>query len=147
VTRFNWKSAALVAAVAVGSASLFVRAADEAKPAAGDAPKAAKAAEGEKKEAKKPAKLTKPWSQLTSLSEDQSGKIREIHAKAVAETKAIEEREKSDIMALLTDAQKSELKSLAEADAAAKKAAAPKKEKAAAKEADAAKPVAGAKAP
>jgi hypothetical protein len=146
MTRFNWKSAALAAAVAVGSVSMFVRAADEAKPA-GDAPKAeTKAAEGEKKEARKPAKLNKPWGQLTSLSEDQSSKIRAIHAKALAETKAIEEREKAEIMALLTDAQKAELKSAAEADAAAKKAAAPKKEKAVLKDGDAAKPAAS-KAP
>lgn len=144
--RFNWKTAALVAAVAVGSASLFVRAADEAKPAS-DAPKAAKAGDGEKKEAKKPAKLTKPWSQLTTLSEDQSNKIREIHAKALAEQKAIDEREKAEITALLTDAQKIELKSLADTDTAAKKAATPKKEKAAAKEGDTAKPAAAAKAP
>jgi hypothetical protein len=147
VTQFNWRAAALVAAVAVGSASLFVRAADEAKPA-GDAPKtAAKTAEGEKKEAKKPAKLTKPWSQLTTLSEDQSSKIRDIHAKALAETKAIEEKEHADILALLTDAQKSELSSQVDAEAAAKKAAAPKKEKTAAKEGDAAKPAPATKAP
>jgi len=145
--RLNWKAAALVAAVAVGSASFYVRAADEAKPATGapTAPKAAKAEGGEKKE-KKPAKLTKPWSELTSLSEDQSSKIREIHAKSLAERKAIEDKEEADIMALLTDAQKTELKSIAESDAAAKKAAAPKKDKAAAKEGDTAKP-ASTKAP
>jgi hypothetical protein len=144
VTRLNWQAAALVAVVAVGSASLFVRAADDAKPAPAKA--AAKAADGEKKE-KKPAKLTKPWSELTTLSEDQSNKIRDIHAKALAERKAIEDKEEADIMALLTDAQKSELKSIAEADAAAKKAAAPKKEKAAAKEGDSTAKPAATKAP
>ena len=50
-------------------------------------------------------------------------------------------------MALLTDAQKSELKSVAEADAAAKKAAAPKKEKAAGKEGDSTAKPAATKAP
>ena len=142
MSRSDWKVAALVAAMAVGSASTFVRAADEAKPASGEAKAAAKAADdaGEKKEGKKLARLTKPWNQLT-LTEEQSTKIREIHAKALAEQKAIEEREKSDIMALLTDAQRSELKALADAEAAAKKAA-PKKEKAAPKDGDAAKPAA-----
>ena len=147
MSRLNWKAAALVAAMAVGSGSMLVRAADEAKPASGAAPKSAKAGDGEKKE-KKPAKLTKPWSELTTLSEDQANKIREIHAKSLAERKAIEDKEEADIMALLSDSQKNELKSIAEADAAAKKAAAPKKEKAAAKEGEStAKPAAATKTP
>ena len=122
----TWSAAALAAAVALGSVTMFVRAADEAKPAA-DAPKAetkAAAAEGEKKKpAKQPARLVKPWSGLTSLSEDQSAKIRAIHRKALDEINAIKAREEQEITALLTDAQKAELKALVEADNVAKKAA------------------------
>ena len=60
-----------------------------------------------------PVKLTKPWSDLTTLSEDQKQKIHEIHVKALAQVNEIEKQEKADIMALLTDAQKSELKEAA----------------------------------
>jgi Spy/CpxP family protein refolding chaperone len=146
----TWSAAALAAAVALGSVTMFVRAADEPKPAAADAPKAetkAAAAEGEKKKpAKQPAKLVKPWSGLTSLSDDQSAKIRAIHRKALDEINVIKAREEQEITALLTDAQKSELKALVEADNAAKKAATPKK--ATAKSGDApAKETAPAKAP
>jgi Spy/CpxP family protein refolding chaperone len=133
--RRTWGTAAIAAAIAFGSVSMFVRAAGEAKPAA-EAPKAEPAKGDDAKPAmKKAARLTKPWSGLTSLTEDQSAKIREIHRKAIDEINAIEEREKSEIMALLTDAQKSELKTLAEADAASRKAAT--KKPAAKKDADA----------
>lgn len=69
----------------------------------------------------RPARLTKPWSGLVSLSADQKQKINAIHRKAVAEKKAIEEREKSDIMALLNDQQKAELTTIEEKDAAGRK--------------------------
>src|SRR4051812_45944272 len=74
-------------------------------------------------------KLVKPWSDLTTLSDDQKGKISEVHQKALAQMSEIRKQEKADIMALLTDAQKTELKDLAAkekkddaAKAAAKKA-------------------------
>jgi Spy/CpxP family protein refolding chaperone len=80
---------------------------------------------------KKPTgRLTQPWSKLSSLSDDQKDKIKAVHAKAVEEVKAIHDKETADIMALLTDEQKTEAKTLLEKDAADKKskAAAPKKD-------------------
>jgi len=105
-------------------ASVFVVADDtptkaDKKPAA--SAKADKAAEA------KPVRLTKPWKDLSSLSEDQKRQINQIHRKAVEETKAIEQREKADIMALLSDQQKAELTALQEKEAADKKAKAGQK--------------------
>ena len=97
-----------------------VKAADSAKAEAGKAAGEAK----EAKETKKAVKLVQPWNKLTSLSEDQKDKINAIHQKALAEINLIEKREKTDIEALLTDAQKSELKEIA---AEKKKADAEKK--------------------
>jgi Spy/CpxP family protein refolding chaperone len=87
---------------------------------------AAKADKADKAEAK-PVRLTKPWKDLTSLTEDQKRQIAQIHRKAVDETKAIEQREKADIMALLSDQQKAELAALQEKDSAEKKAKAGQK--------------------
>ena len=83
-----------------------------------------RAQEGEKprKEKTPAAKIVKPWSDLKDLSDEQQGKIKEIHAKALEEMKAIRQKETADIMALLTDAQKEELKSIQEKERAAKKA-------------------------
>jgi Spy/CpxP family protein refolding chaperone len=50
--------------------------------------------------------LVKPWSELTDLTEEQKTKISDIHVKVTAEIKAIHEKEKSDVAALLTDDQK-----------------------------------------
>jgi hypothetical protein len=68
----------------------------------------------------KMAKLVQPWSKLTSLSDDQKTKIREIRAKANAECKAIRDKEEADCVAVLNDEQKAELEKL---KAEAKKAA------------------------
>jgi Spy/CpxP family protein refolding chaperone len=65
---------------------------------------------GEKKQAG--GRLTQPWSKISSLSDDQKSQIRAIHAKAVADKKAIDEKERADIMALLTDEQKAEAQKL-----------------------------------
>ena len=78
----------------------------EAKPAGDAKPADAKPA------AASTVKLTKPWSDLGSLSEDQKVKIEAIHKKALAESSAIDKKEKEDISAVLTDAQKAELKEL-----------------------------------
>lgn len=141
--QFNWGASALAAAVLLGTS--YLMAADEAKPEAAKpaAPaevKAADATADEKpaKAARKPARLTKPWSQLTSLSAEQSDQIRAIHRKALDEVKAIQAREKSEIMAVLTDAQKAELQALAEQMSVEKKTKKPAK-----KEADAAMPKKG----
>lgn len=69
-------------------------------------------------------KLVKPWSEVASLSDEQKVKIKSIHEKSLSEINVIEKKEKEEIMALLSDAQKSELK-----EATSKK----KKEAAAAK--------------
>ncbi|HEY7087510.1 MAG TPA: hypothetical protein VH518_05430 [Tepidisphaeraceae bacterium] len=61
---------------------------------------------------KKPVKLTKPWSQLTTLSDDQKDKISDIHQKANAARNEIDKKEESDITALLSDPQKAELKKI-----------------------------------
>ena len=67
------------------------------------------------------ARLTKPWRDLSSLSEDQKKQIADIHRKSVQDQKVIEEREKADIMALLNDQQKAELKALLDQEAAERK--------------------------
>ena len=109
-------------------ASVFVVADDtsnQAKSETGAQPAA-------QKEEKSPGqaravRLTKPWSGLHSLSDDQKRQINQIHRKAVAEKKAIEQKEKDDVMALLNDQQKAELTALLEKDAADKKAKAGQK--------------------
>ena len=68
------------------------------------------------------ARLTKPWRDMSSLSEDQKKQIASIHRKAVQDINAVEQRERADIMALLNDQQKTELQALADADAAERKA-------------------------
>ena len=67
---------------------------------------------GEAKASDKPIKLTKPWSDLTKLTDDQKAKIKAIHVKALAEINALEKQERADIEALLTDEQKTELAEL-----------------------------------
>jgi Spy/CpxP family protein refolding chaperone len=75
----------------------------------------------EKTEKKSMAKLNMPWSKLSNLSDEQKAQIKQIHTKANDEIKAIKEKEMTDITALLNDEQKTELKAIAEADAASKK--------------------------
>ena len=59
-------------------------------------------------------RLVQPWSKISSLSDEQKTKIREIHAKAVAEINAIREKENAEIMALLSEEQKAEAQKLVE---------------------------------
>jgi len=63
---------------------------------------------------KKPmsGRLTQPWSKISSLSDDQKTQIRQIHAKAVADKKAIDDKERADILALLNDEQRAEAQKL-----------------------------------
>lgn len=79
--------------------------------------RSAGAAPDAKAEPAKPAaaavKITKPWSDIASLNDEQRTKIHDIHAKALAQINEIEKQEKADIMALLTDAQKTEMKEAA----------------------------------
>jgi Spy/CpxP family protein refolding chaperone len=112
----------------------------EDKPAAAAGADAKPAAAADAKPDKKPSgRLTMPWSKLTSLSDEQKTQIKAIHVKANEEIKAIQEKERADIFALLSDEQKSEVKSLEEKSMADKKVgAAAKKEDSAASAAPAA---------
>jgi hypothetical protein len=66
--------------------------------------------------------LTKPWRDLGSLTEEQQKQIADIHRKAVQDRNVIKEREEADIMALLNDQQKGEVKAMREKETAEKKA-------------------------
>ena len=122
--------------------SVCVAADDAVKAQPGDSSNAVQAADGASKSEKsgnnaKPqaagkgqaraARLTKPWKDMSSLSEEQKKQIADIHRKAVQDKNVIEEREKADIMALLNDQQKGELKSMQEKEAAEKKTKAAEK--------------------
>ena len=120
---------ALPALAVVLLASVFVIADDTAKKAdakSSAAQPAAAKADGDQAKTRA-VRLTKPWKDMTSLTEDQKRQISQIHRKAVDEVKAIEQKEKSDIMALLNDQQKAEVTSLVEKDAAERKAKAAQK--------------------
>jgi len=78
----------------------------------------------EKKEKLKPVRLTKPWSLLEDLTQDQKEQINKIHVAALEEKKKIDEKEDADCTAVLTDAQKDELLKAEEKE---KKAAVKKK--------------------
>lgn len=54
-------------------------------------------------------RLTKPWNELKDLTDDEKTKILAIHQKAIDEIHDIEAKEHSDILALLSDAQKTEV--------------------------------------
>jgi Spy/CpxP family protein refolding chaperone len=107
-------SAMLVGGAAFAAPEKADKKAGEAKPATEAKPevKAADAKPAEAKPSASTAKLTKPWSDLTTLSDDQKAKIEAIHKKSLAESSAIDKKEKEDITAVLTDAQKAELKEL-----------------------------------
>lgn len=53
-------------------------------------------------------RLTRPWSQMTDLTDDEKKKILEIHGKAAEQIRQIQEQEHKDILALLTEDQKKE---------------------------------------
>lgn len=77
---------------------------------------------GQDKEERPKARLVKPWSQMTTLSVDQKEKITQIHADANEAMRKIRERERADIMALMTEENKTELTALMETDRAEQKA-------------------------
>jgi hypothetical protein len=92
-----------------------------AEPAAGRK-SARNAARPDAKAEARALRLTRPWKDLSSLSEDQKRQINQIHRKALADINAVEQRERDDIMALLNDQQKAELNALVEKEAAERKA-------------------------
>jgi Spy/CpxP family protein refolding chaperone len=61
-------------------------------------------------------KMVKPWSELTDLTDDQKTKILDLHADSNKEIKAIQTKEKEDILALLTDDQKKEITEIEDKD-------------------------------
>ena len=93
--------------------------------AEGDAPdKKPDAPKTDKKEVKaKPIKLVQPYSLIdASLTAEQKEKLNKIHMDALEETKKIKEKEETDSMAVLTDAQKAEIKAAQEKHEAEMKA-------------------------
>jgi len=114
----NWKVFASVAiAVLLGLSVAY--AAQNKK--AGDA-KAAKP---------KVVKVPAPYSLVASLSDEQKQKIADLITKANEAKKAIDDKCKEDCMAVLTDAQKAELKAAQEKEKAEREKAAAEKKKAA----------------
>lgn len=105
------KHIALVAALTLGSAVLVV-AEDAAAPVAETAAKVEK---------DKKIKVAKPYSKIESLSDEQKQQIIEIRKQIAAEMKALKERERTEIAAILTPAQQAELAALEETEAAGKK--------------------------
>lgn len=83
--------------------------------------------ETKKSDKPKTVRLIQPWNKLSTLTDEQKAQIQEIHQAALKEEKAIKEKEKSDIMAILTGEQKTELETMLENDAARKKARAAEK--------------------
>jgi len=73
---------------------------------------------------KKPAsaiRLTQPWSRLNDVSDEQKVKMDGIHRKAREDIKAIEKREKEEMLAVLTPQQQAELREMEDQDTADKK--------------------------
>ena len=105
--RFTWAVAMFLSA---GIAAMSVaQAADEKKP---EAPKEAATEKPAKKS--KSVRLTKPWSGIASLTDDQKAKIDAIHKKKVEDVKELEKKEKEAIMAVLDDKQKAEVQAMME---------------------------------
>ena len=113
--KFSKTLLALAASTMLAGAAFAEGDAPDKKP---DAPKA------EKKEAKaKPIKLIQPYSLIeASLTAEQKEKLNKIHQEALEETKKVREKEETDSMAVLTDAQKAEIKAAQEKHEAEMKA-------------------------
>lgn len=96
---------------------------EQAAPAAGRAEGAGERAAGRgMRGGPASARIVRPWSLITTLSDEQKTKIREIHRKALDEINAIEARERDAVMALLTVEQKAELKAAQDKEAAERRA-------------------------
>jgi Spy/CpxP family protein refolding chaperone len=66
-------------------------------------------------------KLSKPYSELSGLTDDQKAKIITAHADYLEQEKALLAKEKETVEAVLTDDQKAQLTTLEEAAAAGRK--------------------------
>jgi len=94
-----------------------------------------KTEKAEKKAGKQAARLQAPkgmnqLNKVSGLTDEQKAKITEIHAKAEADRKALDEKEMADVQSVLTDVQKAELKKLQDEQKAAADAKAAEKKKA-----------------
>lgn len=78
-------------------------------PAADESPTTQPAAEDDKE-----AKLTLPWKRLDSLTRDQRKLIQKIHLKALDDIRAIKQRERDEILGVLTDEQELEIQKFIE---------------------------------
>jgi len=67
------------------------------------------------------AHVTKPWSEVSSLTDEQKEKIHDIHSKFLEDRRALEKKEHDDVMALLTDQQKKEVADVENSSKAGKK--------------------------
>jgi len=103
--KFNLKL--LAAVMAVGLSASLLSAADET-PAPASQPT-------------KSVKLTKPYSELKDLTDDQKEKIAKAHADFLDKEKQIKAEEKAAIDAVLTDEQKAEIKAASKAAKSDKK--------------------------
>src|SRR3954463_13283686 len=68
-------------------------------------------------------RLFAPYSKMTSLTDEQRTKIRDIHRKALADIREIERKQSEEIAALLNDDQKKEMHELEAKEAATAKKA------------------------
>lgn len=93
------------AVILTGIAGFSVRA-DEAttQPSESSSPTTKPAASGN-------VRVVKRWN-LPSLTPEQKQKISDIHKQALADSKAVDQKEEDDIMAVLTDDQKAEIKKM-----------------------------------
>ncbi len=67
------------------------------------------------------SKLVKPWSDITTLTDDQKEKIEKIHADSLVQQRDIRDKEKADIIALLSVDQKKQLSTTEAEETAARK--------------------------
>jgi Spy/CpxP family protein refolding chaperone len=95
----------LSAALVFASGSLLL-ADDAVKPAMPAAP----ATQPVDAKAMKPKKLVEPWNLLKTLTPDQVATISKIHGEALEQERKIRDKERDDIIALLTPQQLTELK-------------------------------------
>jgi len=96
----------LCASLLLGT-TVVLRAADEpAKPTQQEKKDAKREAKAEAKE----LKLVEPWKNISTLSAEQKSKIDAIHQKALDDISEIRAHERVEILALLSDEQKAELK-------------------------------------
>ena len=122
----KWTQFGVVAVVGgMLTAGAITLRAQDAQPAAAEPSKAeqmpADNAAAAPAPATRPVRLTIPWRLMENLSDEQRAKIAAVHKQAVADIRAIEEKERQDILALLTDEQKVELKAIEERRAAEQK--------------------------